>query len=947
MKKYFKLFIAVTFVFAALFVSCASTKGKSKDVALKQNPDILTGTLDNGMSYYVLKNENPLNRISLRLAVKVGSIAEAENERGVAHLIEHMCFNGTEHFEKNSLIDYAESIGMDFGAEVNAYTSFEETVYKLEVPADKPEYLEKAILIFHDWASAVTFDPEELEKERGVVLEEWRGRLGLSGRLVDAVLPFELKDSPFVDRLPIGVPEVIQNITREEVVNFYKKWYQPQNMAVVVSGVVDPKVAEWLIKTTMGTIPAAEKKNTLATGYVPGRTEKDVLVFADPEMTYTQVQIIAKDEDNSPARTEGDIRRSFLTNIVNSIYNQRIYEITSNPEAPWLAANAVHYTETNTTSFNGYYFIPKDGMFALAFQTIMDETDRLIIHGVTQSEFERAKESLLTSENQWYEQKATITSAERVDSIVSYFVSGNIVVSDDDYIELARRLINSISIEEVNKRADEIFRGRGKLCMIYTPKAKEAELPPKEELIYFWENYQSSAELAAYTDNAMEGELMARPAKKAKIVSTNKVPALKATEYVFENGARIILRKNELDKGRIVLSALSSGGASLVKDSEYPSCVVSPVYAFYSGIAGMDVSQFQKYISTKAVGLNIVINDTDERISGQSTPEHFEDLLQIITQFMTAPQFNEQGWSFLMYNMQQQAQAYNVQPTDALVSRVRQLLYGDSIRHTAISPKFVDMMDAATAERLYRERFGNVSDFTFVISGDIDEDAVLEMCQYYVGTIPVEKPLQEQAVFEKYKVIKGITKDTVTKGQENKGYVYLCFGGLLPPAADVNETYKDIQLMEQLRALTEMKLREIIREDKSGTYGVGVYGGINGYPERNYQIQIQFGCEPSREEELIAEVIAALKKIKNEPVAQTDIDKLRESYRRNFETNQNNSDWWVDVIASCMVFKYMPTEAAYDSAFGLRYITSEVLNEQAKKYLDTDNYVCVSLVPEK
>ncbi len=945
MKK-FKSLIAVAFALTVLLTGCSSTKNNSKDIPLQFNQDVLSGQLDNGMSYYILQNANPLNRISLRLAVKVGSIAEAENECGVAHFIEHMCFNGTEHFEKNSLIDYAESIGMDFGAEVNAYTSFEETVYKLEVPADNPDYLEKALLIFHDWASAVTFDPEELDKERGVVLEEWRGRLGLTGRLVDAVLPFELKDSPFVDRLPIGKPEVIQNITRDEVVNFYKKWYQPQNMAVVISGVVDPKVAEWLIKNSMGTIPAAEEKHTLAKGTVPPQTQKDLMVFADPELTFTQVQIISQDEDNKPCVTQGDLRRTYLTNLVNNIFNLRLYEITSDPDSPWLGANSVRYNETNTTAFNGYYFVPKEGCFAQAFQTMLDETDRLLLHGITESEFLRAKESLLTTENQWYEQSPAITSTERVDSLCHYFLCGDIVVSDDDYIEIARSIINSITLDEVNARATDLFEGRGTLCMIYTPESTAAEIPTKEEFISFWENYKSAAELEAYEDNAIDGDIMARPDKKAAVVSTNKIEALKSTEYVLENGARIIIRKNELDKGKIVISGLSNGGASLVDDSEYPSCILSPLYAFYSGIGGMDISQFQKYISTKALGFDISINDTDECISGNSTPDNFEDLLQIINMFMTKPQFTEQGWNFVMQNMQQRALAYNVQPADVMVSRVRELLYGKSIRHTAISPEFVGMLDAAKAERIFKERFGNVSDFSFVISGDVDEEKVLELCQYYIGTIPVDKPLEEQAVHEKYKIISKITKEVVKKGKEDKGLVYICFGGRLPPAADVNETYKDIQLMEQLRSLIEIKLREIIREDKSGTYGVGVYGGIDGYPERNFQIQIEFGCEPAREEELIAEIIKALDNLKKEAPAQSDVDKLRETYRRNFEANQNNSDWWVQQLGAILVFKYMPLEAAYDDTFGFKFITADYLKEQANRYLDTGKYICVSLKPE-
>ena len=399
MKKFrFLIAAAMTIV---LLVSCTSNKTQKNDVQFKLNPDVLEGQLDNGMSYYILENAYPENRISLRLVVKVGSIAETESELGVAHLIEHMCFNGTEHFEKNTLVDYAESIGMDFGAEVNAYTSFEETVYKLEVPADNPEYIDTALLIFHDWASAVTFDSEELDKERGVVTEEWRGRLGLNGRLADTVLPFELADSSYVGKLPIGSMDVIANITRDEVVAFYEKWYQPQNMAVIISGTLDPATIEGLVKKNMGNIPAATKKNTPEKGFVPARTQKDVLVFADSEWPYTQVQLVALDEDNKPMTTEADLRRYYLTRIVDDVMNARFSEITTDPEAPWLMAQAINYSETHSATFDGLAFVPKDGMTWDAFARVLDEVDRALLFGITSSEFERARDSLLATENQW------------------------------------------------------------------------------------------------------------------------------------------------------------------------------------------------------------------------------------------------------------------------------------------------------------------------------------------------------------------------------------------------------------------------------------------------------------------------------------------------------------------------------------------------------------------
>ena len=946
MKKMFKLTAVLALV---LFTACASNSGSKiakGDKALPTNPEILSGKLDNGMSYFILQNGAPLNRISLRLVVKVGSIAEEENQLGVAHFIEHMAFNGTEHFEKNTLIDYAESIGMDFGAEVNAYTSFEETVYKLEVPADKKEYLETALLIFKDWASAISFDQEELDKERGVITEEWRGRLGLSGRLVDAILPFELADSEYVGKLPIGSMDVIANITRDEVLEFYKKWYRPENISIAIAGTVDPKVVEWQIKNTMADIPASDKKITPPKGLVPARTAKDAIIFTDPEMPYTQVQIFAKDEDYRPAISEGDIKTQFLTNIVSTVLNQRLSEITADPQTPWLTASAVNAYETDDTVFRGAMFVPKEGQFANAFQQLLDEIDRLLTHGITQTEFDRAKESMLSTENQWYDEREAITNQERVDNLVNYCLTGAACISDDDYIEIARRLLAAITLDEANKRAFDIYQDRGNICMIYAPAASAEELPSKEEVLGFWENYKSDS-IAAYEDNVGEGDLMERPAKKAEILAERDLEGLKATEYTLSNGAKIIIKPSTYEKSKIIMEIVSKGGASLVSDDEWMSCIISPIYSIYSGIGKFDITQLQKYLADKYVSINLSVDERQESITGQASPAQIECLLQLVNQVMTQPNFTDQGWYYTKMLVDQQAKMYNVQPNDCFLSEIRNDLYNGSIRHSAITPQMAEQIDAEVAQKLFRERYANAADFTYIFYGDIDEEALIDLCCYYIGTLKGNPDNHEDGKYQPYTFPKGITEKVVKKGQEDKGQVFIAFGGKLPPAADVYEIRKDNALMEQFRALVDIKLREIIREDKSGTYGVSVYARIDGYPERYYELQISFGCEPAREKELAAEVIAALEGLRTQLVDQTYIDKINESYRRNFEANQQDSGWWLNVIKAVEVFTYLPVEAAYDDTSVIKWTTAQSMREIAQKYLNTKNYYCAFLQPEK
>ncbi len=947
MKK-FKSFLAVAFVLTVLFSGCNSTKTSKCDNTFKLNPAVLTGQLDNGMSYYVLKNNYPENRISLRLAVKVGSISEADNESGVAHLIEHMCFNGTEHFEKNSLISYAESIGMDFGAEVNAYTNFTETVYNLEVPADDPQFLETALLIFHDWASAVTFDPEELDKERGVVTEEWRGHLGLNGRITDAMLPFELKDSSYVGRLPIGNMDVIANITRDEVVAFYEKWYQPQNMAVIIAGDIEPSKVEELIKQNMGIIPAAKKKNTQAKPFIPEQTQKDILVFADAEMPYTQVQIFTMDHNNKPMTTESEMRRYYLTRIVDEAMNARYSEISTDPQAPWLMAQAIHSNETPYVVMDGNVFVPKDGMLWDAFARILDETDRILLFGITQTEFDRIRDSLIAIEKQWYEQCETTDSVSRVGALVNYFLTGEVFISDDDYIEAALNVLENLTLEQVNNRAKEMFEGRGTHLFLGIPAAYENQLPSKAEIIDFWENYQSEAEMTAYEENSLSANLMERPADKAEVVSKKALSKLGTNEYVLSNGVRILIKKTDFDKSIVYMTAISKGGLSLVSDAEYASALYSPFYALYSGIGGMDFNQLQKFLSAKTVGFNCAIDERDEKFVGQANPAEIETLLQLLYKMFTTPQFTDVGWNYSSLMIETQAKQYGIQPSDVWQEKISKILFGDSIRHfTAISPELAAAYNREQAERLFKERFNNISDFTFVFCGDIDEENLVELCSYYLGNLPGNPAVKEEGLYEPYSFPAGITEAVVSKGQEEKGQVFIGFGGKLPPAKNVEETYTDIALMDQLRALVDIRLREIIREDKSGTYGVNVYTNMDGYPERYYEFQITFGCEPAREKELTAEVIAALNELRTGAVDQSYIDKINESYRRNFEANQKNSSWWLSTLNAIEVYTYMPVEAALSFDWVTEKTTAKAMQELAAKYLNTNNYVSVYLEPEK
>lgn len=950
--KFMKKFIEkVLFLFTAgvlltaLVLGCASASDKSKKsngTPLVLDSSIKTGILENGMTYYVQKNGEPKNRIVLRLVVRAGSCMEEEDQKGVAHFIEHLAFNGTEHFAKSAIVDYFEKIGMNFGADLNAYTSFEETVYKLEIPADDPAMLETALLILKDWASAITFPMEEIEKERGVVTEEWRLRQGLQGRLSDKEIPFLLADSKFENRLPIGDMNVIANISRERILDFYKKWYRPEIMSVVVVGDADEQVLENAVVNTMASIAPSKKKISVASGKVPASSEKEILIIKDPEQKYTVVNLLALQTDFKGISTEEEIKETYVMNIASSIANQRLSEITNTPDAPWLAAAVGEMSFTNLTHFYYLGIVPKTGIFTDSLKAFFDEFDRILTFGVTESELNRMKDAMISSVEMSYANKDKTSSDTRASDIISYDIYGKVPMSDDDAYAISLKCIPEITLDEVNEALRKAFPDRGSKFLAIANDGVE-DIPSDEVIMDVWKNY-TNRQISAYEDDVSDDTLMDRPEGKGKIVSCKEIPELDAKEYVFENGIKVITKKTDFEVDMVTVCITGNGGTTYISDEDYPSSKVAVNYAVMSGVNGMTYSQLIKKITAKQISLGIDIGGTREYFTGQCKADEVEIYLQLLSLFMTAPQFDKNVWSTVIQNEMETAKTHGAQPNDVFIDKIREILFNDS-RHAPRDVNYVLKMTAEQAEKVYRERFSNPADFTYIFTGDFDEEALLEECAVYLGTMKTTSD-REEVKYIYYDFPEGKVSETVKKGLDNQGRVYLSMGGVLPPSAGLEEGFYENVMMSELSALMDIRLREVIREDKSGSYGIYVNGNIDGYPERFYRIEVDFGCEPERAQELTDEVLKVFDSLKEDLVSADYIKKLQETYRRNHEISLRQNDWWIDKISSCLVYTYEPLWIVSDPEKVASWITPEALRDTARRYLNTENYVSVFLKPE-
>ena len=935
-------------LFAALtFTSCVSNNTKSQNHQETQIPfdsSVTKGILDNEMSYFIKKNAIPANRISLRLVVKAGSAMEEDDQKGVAHFVEHMAFNGTEHFEKSTIIDFFEKNGMNFGADLNAYTNFEETVYMLEIPSDNPELLETALLILKDWASAITFEDEEIEKERGVVTEEWRLRQTLQGRISEKQCDILLKDSVFAERLPIGKMNVIKTVPRQRIVDFYEKWYRPEFMSVIVVGDADPQTVENAIKNTLNEIPKSQQKTELPKFNIPLRTEKNLTVMQDVEQPYINVFLFSQDKNHKTVKTNDDIELQLTKEIANNIFNIRMQEISSSPDGKWYQAGMSIVSLTNSSCDNYAYFVPKSDMFEDSLKSFLDNIDRFVDYGVTQTELDREKESLLNKAELSFQNRDKIYNSTYANQITNHVLTGVAVPSEKTVLNLYKEVLPKITIEKVNACAIKAFGDRATDMLVIT--SPKENIPSQEEINSIWKDYKNS-EIQAYTDDDYDKEIMKKPAKKAKISSTKNNKNLGVNEYVLENGIKIITKKTDFERNYMYMYVDSKGGSYKLNPNDAPNANAAVNYMIYSGIGELTFNQIVKKLQSSQIDVNISINTTSENLSGSCKPSEMETLFQIICQFFANPKFTPESWQTVSQNYYAMAQAFGSKSTDWYYKAINEILYGkNNPYHSVFDMNQYNQLNPETAERVYCERFGNPADFTFIFVGDFDEKKLIDNCCYYFGNLKTSDE-REEMEYKNWPLPEGRVSETVQKGIGDHGETYLAFTGKLPAQDDVEKSYKDSLEITFLEMLLDIRLREVIREDKSGSYGISVKSHIKGNEERTYMTEISFGCEPSRVKELTDEVVNQIKLLQSAPIDSVYVDKIKESFRRNREVNLFENSWWYYRISRELVYDMEPQWVSNDIEKIISWITPENLQTAAQKYLDTQNFASVYLIPEK
>ena len=948
------------FVFAiALFVACGGSKPQTETtppihevavvappapppvpvdpdaVALPLWSDVHKGTLSNGLTYYILKHGKPEKRVLMWLAVNAGSVDEDEDQRGLAHYDEHMAFNGTKRFPKDAIIKYLEGIGMRFGADLNAYTSWQQTVYQLEVPTDNQDFIGKGFDILRDWAGDVSYTPEEVAKESGVVLEEWRLGRGAGMRLFDKQAQVMFKGSRYADRITIGLPEIIKAGNREALTRFYHDWYRPDQMAVIVVGEIEPAEIEKEIKAKFGDLknPANERKRIVAG--VPKADGTRVSIETDKELPTPSVEIynLVAHRSNASAR---DLRRSRSSSrSYQTIVNERLAQLRRKPDAPFVSAFTGIGSETREIDGFTRTAQVKNGKVEDALRTLLTESRGVELPGFTQTELDRARTIVKRGYEESEAREATSNSRQYTDEITRNFFEAELMIGRTAEKEMALKYLPMVTIDELNANVKSFGGAENRVIAIEGPEG--SPLPTQARVLEIVAEV-GKTDVPVWEEKAIPTTLMAKTPTPGKIVKEKKLDAIDVTEWTLSNGVRVIVKPTDYERDTVLVSAESPGGTAMAKDKDYKDARFASQVVSNGGAGELDADTLGKVLAGKQVSVGTSISETSEGVNATASARDLEAMFQLIYLRIAEPRRDEEQFNVWRANAAEQTANQQRSPEYQFFKNSAEALYNSNPRKSLAKPEDYGKVDLDRALAFYKDRFGDVSDFTFVIVGELDLAKLRPLVETYLASLPSHGRKEKEKDLGIRKV-PGIFKKEWKLGVEPKASVRIDMHGDDTWSKDKE---RDLFVLGQVLSI---RLREEIREEKSGVYGIGANGSISRSPHQERSFNIQFGCDPTRVDELMKAVYAELDAVTKNGIGADYLDKVKQTYTRGRETDLRTNRFWINRLSLAYHYGDDPLEIP-DTSKTLARMTSDNVKAAAKHFLDRKQIYTAVRVPE-
>lgn len=930
--------LALAFLAAELPAQVAARRASDvgAEEAIPLDSSVRAGTLPNGFKYFIRRNTRPEKRLELRLVVNAGSVLEDEDQRGLAHFVEHMLFNGTRRFRKNDIVTYLESIGVRFGADLNAYTGFDETVYILPVPTDKPGLVERGLDILEDWAAGALFDSAEVVNERGVVLEEWRSGLGADSRIRDRQFPVLFQGSRYAQRLPIGDTTVLKTATAGPLRRFYDDWYRPDLMAIVAVGDYDPAQIEAMIRQRFAPLQARGARSRPAVP-VPGHDSTLITVVTDPEQPVSSVQVLYK-HPPAPLSRVADYRMLLTRRLYNQILNSRLNEIVRQPNAPFIGASSSYGPLVRTADA---YFIAaavEDGGIERGMEAVLREARRVDRHGFLASELDRAKASILRSLESANAQRDQTESGALADELVGYFLTSEPTPGIAWEYETARRVLPAVTLEEVNALGRRWITETNRVIAVSAPEKAGVRVPSAGDLLAAFRRVDAEA-VAPYVETVSDAPLVAAPPAAGRITSESRIEQLNVTDWRLSNGVRVLVKPTDFKADEVLVRGWSPGGLSLVSDEDYVSGAFATTAAERGGVAQFDFTELGKKMAGKRASVSMSISSLTEGVSAAGSPRDMETILQLIYLRFTAPRADS-----IAFN------AFRAQVLPFLANRGSDPgeVFSDTItvtmgsNHPRSQPLTMQAFQSARFDRalaIYRDRFADASDFTFVIVGAVNVDSLRPLVAQWLGALPSTNRVEQWRDIG-MRAPSGALEKIVRKGVEPKSQTILFFTGA---AAFTPQARHELR---SLGELLEMRLTERLREALGGTYSVSAGGQSSKFPREEYQFTVAFGSAPERAEELARVVLSVIDSVKQFGATEEEVQRVREQQLRAQEVAVRENGYWLTNLAARVENGEDPRGLLVYPDF-IRNLTGAQIRDAARKYLDTARLARFVLLPER
>ncbi|WP_117882910.1 M16 family metallopeptidase [Aureibaculum luteum] len=903
------------------------------------DPNIRTGKLENGLTYYLRNNGKPEDKVVLRLAINAGSILEDDDQQGLAHFMEHMNFNGTKNFKKNELVDYLQSIGVKFGAHLNAYTSFDETVYMLPIPSDNEEKLEKGFQIIEDWAFNALLTDDEIDKERGVVLEEYRIGLGADKRMLANYLPKMMYNSQYAERLPIGKKNILETFKPEVIKRFRDDWYRPDLMAVIAVGDVDLDKLEAKIKEHFTKAKAKKNPRERKIFDVPNHEETFVAIETDKEATFNRVQLLYKDRKPKEVETNlEDYRNSIIKGLFSQMLNNRLQELT-NGENPPFVYGATYYGGTYARSKNAYqsFAMTSPTGQLTALKTLLEENERVKRHGFQKGEFERAKTAIIARMDKAFQNKDKNESDRYVGEYVRNFLEQEPIPGIEWEYDFYKKALPTIQLDEVNGLIANYLHDDNRVVVI-TGSEKEGIPKVTEKQVTDLLVEVEKSDIQPYQDSDLGEALMTEIPKLGAIIKEVKDENLGTTTLTLVNGATVVYKKTDFKDDEVLFEAFSYGGTNEYDLETYKKTARANGGLNEAGVNGFNKTDLGKMLTGKIAGVRPYIGSESEGMSGNATPKDLETLFQLI--YLNFTSLNKDEKAFTSFASKQKAFLGSIMSNPSIYFQIElgKFMNEKNERYMGFpTPEEFDAADYNLAYKKYKERFANAGDFKFYFVGNFDEAKLREFSKQYIASLPSTN-VKEDIKDLGFRSLSGSHEKIVKKGTEPKSSVLIQYKG------ETKYNAKDDHMLQSLGELLTIKLIEKLREEEAGVYGVGARGGLDKMPYGSYSFTISFPCGPDNVEKLKEAALAQVQEIIENGPTEEDVDKVKQAQLLDYKENLKKNKYWISALKNSDYNK-SDSSKILGKTKDIDSITAEKIQAVANKYL-TDGYILAILYPE-